>query len=217
MVGHEGLVAVATCADVVVNAVVGFAGLPVTMAALEAGQAIGAGQQGVAHRRCAGRAEGAPHARGRDRPGRLRALRRAPVPGGHGRPDHGGPTAPDRVGRAVPGVDARTSSTRSTIADALAHPTWSMGPKITIDSSTLMNKGLEVIEAHELFGISYDRIDVVVHPQSIVHSMVEWRRRVHPGPALPARHAAPHRLRPRLAGPLRRCPSAPSTGRGRPR
>jgi 1-deoxy-D-xylulose-5-phosphate reductoisomerase len=62
-----------------------------------------------------------------------------------------------------------------TIADALAHPTWTMGPKITIDSSTLMNKGLEVIEAHELFGISYDHIDVVVHPQSIVHSMVELR------------------------------------------
>jgi 1-deoxy-D-xylulose-5-phosphate reductoisomerase len=58
--------------------------------------------------------------------------------------------------------------------EALAHPTWSMGPKITIDSSTLMNKGLEVIEAHELFGISYDRIDVVVHPQSIIHSMVEF-------------------------------------------
>ena len=63
----------------------------------------------------------------------------------------------------------------ATIADALAHPTWSMGPKITIDSSTLMNKGLEVIEAHELFGISYDRIEIVVHPQSIVHSMVELR------------------------------------------
>ena len=50
-----------------------------------------------------------------------------------------------------------------------------MGPKITIDSSTLMNKGLEVIEAHELFGVPYDRIDIVVHPQSVVHSMVEWR------------------------------------------
>ena len=62
-----------------------------------------------------------------------------------------------------------------TVDDALAHPTWSMGPKITIDSSTLMNKGLEVIEAHELFGIGYDRIDIVVHPQSIVHSMVELR------------------------------------------
>ena len=55
-----------------------------------------------------------------------------------------------------------------------AHPTWSMGPKITIDSSTLMNKGLEVIEAHELFDTDYDDIDVVVHPQSIVHSMVEF-------------------------------------------
>jgi 1-deoxy-D-xylulose-5-phosphate reductoisomerase len=60
-----------------------------------------------------------------------------------------------------------------TIEDALAHPTWKMGPKITVDSSTLMNKGLEVIEAHELFGLGYDDIDVVVHPQSIVHSMIE--------------------------------------------
>ena len=60
-----------------------------------------------------------------------------------------------------------------TVADALAHPTWKMGPKITVDSSTLMNKGLEVIEAHELFGVGYDHIDVVVHPQSIVHSMIE--------------------------------------------
>jgi len=60
------------------------------------------------------------------------------------------------------------------IEDALAHPTWSMGPKITVDSSTLMNKGLEVIEAHELFGLDYSKIDVVVHPQSIVHSMVEF-------------------------------------------
>ena len=61
-----------------------------------------------------------------------------------------------------------------TIADALKHPTWSMGPKITVDSSTLMNKGLEVIEAHELFGVGFDNIDVVVHPQSVVHSMVEF-------------------------------------------
>ncbi len=60
------------------------------------------------------------------------------------------------------------------VEDALAHPTWSMGPKITIDSSTLMNKGLEVIEAHELYGTPYDQIDVVVHPQSVVHSMVEF-------------------------------------------
>jgi 1-deoxy-D-xylulose-5-phosphate reductoisomerase len=61
-----------------------------------------------------------------------------------------------------------------TVDEALAHPTWNMGPKITVDSSTLMNKGLEVIEAHELFGLAFDEIDVVVHPQSIVHSMVEF-------------------------------------------
>ena len=59
--------------------------------------------------------------------------------------------------------------------DALQHPTWNMGPKITVDSATLMNKGLEVIEAHWLFGVPADSIDVVVHPQSIVHSMVELR------------------------------------------
>lgn len=61
-----------------------------------------------------------------------------------------------------------------TAEQALAHPTWTMGPKITIDSSTLMNKGLEVIEAHHLFGVDYDAISVVVHPQSCVHSMVEY-------------------------------------------
>lgn len=60
------------------------------------------------------------------------------------------------------------------LRDALNHPTWSMGPKITIDSATLMNKGLEVIEAHHLFGLPVDQIDVVIHPQSIVHSMVEF-------------------------------------------
>jgi len=59
-----------------------------------------------------------------------------------------------------------------TIEDALKHPTWEMGGKITIDSATLMNKGLEVIEAHHLFGTPYDRLDVVVHPQSIVHALV---------------------------------------------
>jgi 1-deoxy-D-xylulose-5-phosphate reductoisomerase len=63
---------------------------------------------------------------------------------------------------------------RATKADALKHPTWTMGAKITIDSSTLMNKGLEVLEASALFGVDVDRVDVVVHPQSIVHSMVEY-------------------------------------------
>ncbi len=61
-----------------------------------------------------------------------------------------------------------------TPAQALAHPTWNMGPRITIDSATLFNKGLEVIEAHFLFGLEYDRIDVVVHPQSLLHSVVEF-------------------------------------------
>jgi len=63
---------------------------------------------------------------------------------------------------------------RATIADALQHPTWRMGRKITIDSATLVNKALEVIEAHFLFGLPYDRIEIVVHPQSVVHSMVEF-------------------------------------------
>lgn len=62
-----------------------------------------------------------------------------------------------------------------TVKDALQHPTWKMGPKITIDSSTLMNKGLEIIEAHFLFGVAYDDIKVVIHPQSIVHSMVQFK------------------------------------------
>ncbi len=60
-----------------------------------------------------------------------------------------------------------------TVKDALKHPNWSMGKKITIDSATLMNKGLEVIEAHFLFGLDYDRIEIVIHPQSIIHSLIE--------------------------------------------
>ncbi len=62
-----------------------------------------------------------------------------------------------------------------TVEEALAHPTWSMGPKITIDSATLANKGLELIEAHYLFGLDYDRIEVVVHPTSVVHALVRLR------------------------------------------
>jgi 1-deoxy-D-xylulose-5-phosphate reductoisomerase len=61
-----------------------------------------------------------------------------------------------------------------TVENALNHPTWKMGPKVTIDSSTLMNKGLEVIEAHWIFNIPVDKINVVIHPQSIIHSMVEF-------------------------------------------
>lgn len=63
---------------------------------------------------------------------------------------------------------------RVTVEETLNHPTWDMGPKITVDSATLMNKGLEVIEAHHLFGLSADRISIAVHPQSVVHSMVEF-------------------------------------------
>src|SRR5690606_22257411 len=61
-----------------------------------------------------------------------------------------------------------------TVAQAVAHPKWSMGPKISVDSATLMNKGLEVIEAHHLFNVPGSRIDVLVHPQSLVHSLVEF-------------------------------------------
>jgi 1-deoxy-D-xylulose-5-phosphate reductoisomerase len=86
--------------------------------------------------------------------------------------------------------------------DALAHPTWSMGDKISVDSATLANKALEVIEAHLLFGVSYDRIDVVVHPSSIVHSFVEFRdgstiaQMGHPSMEVPILYAlaAPERL-----------------------
>ncbi len=72
--------------------------------------------------------------------------------------------------RGVPAAELANVS----LERVLAHPTWKMGPKITVDSATLMNKGLEVIEAHHLFGIPYERIDVVVHPGSIVHSLVEF-------------------------------------------
>jgi 1-deoxy-D-xylulose-5-phosphate reductoisomerase len=70
---------------------------------------------------------------------------------------------------------SRDELTGVTAAEALAHPTWSMGPKITIDSATLMNKGLELIEAHFLFDVPYDRIEVVIHPTSVVHSLVRFR------------------------------------------
>jgi 1-deoxy-D-xylulose-5-phosphate reductoisomerase len=68
---------------------------------------------------------------------------------------------------------SKTQMRESTVSEALRHPTWSMGAKITIDSATLMNKGLEVIEAHWLFGFEPDQIDIVVHPESVVHSMIE--------------------------------------------
>jgi 1-deoxy-D-xylulose-5-phosphate reductoisomerase len=68
----------------------------------------------------------------------------------------------------------KTELAKASVKEALAHPTWNMGPKITIDSATLMNKGLEIIEAHHLFGLEYGRIDVVVHPESIIHGIAEF-------------------------------------------
>jgi 1-deoxy-D-xylulose-5-phosphate reductoisomerase len=70
---------------------------------------------------------------------------------------------------------SREELPRASVKEALAHPTWSMGPKITVDSATLMNKGFEVIEAHFLFGLEYSQIDVVIHPESVIHSMAEFR------------------------------------------
>ncbi len=174
LVGIPGLVAAAAVADVVLNAVVGFAGLPVTMAALEAGKRLAlANKESLI--------AGAPVVqKARRTPG----AEIVPVDSEHCAVHQclaalDGQTAVSRLLLTASGGPFRGRTPAEleavTVADALAHPTWSMGPKITIDSSTLMNKGLEVIEAHELFGITYDRIDIVVHPQSIVHSMVELR------------------------------------------
>jgi 1-deoxy-D-xylulose-5-phosphate reductoisomerase len=174
LVGTPGLVAAAGAADVVLNAVVGFAGLPVTMAALEAGKRLAlANKESLI--------AGAPVVqKARRTPG----AEIVPVDSEHCAIHQclatvDGPTTVARLLLTASGGPFRGWTAAQldsvTVVDALAHPTWRMGPKITIDSSTLMNKGLEVIEAHELFGISYDRIAIVVHPQSIVHSMVELR------------------------------------------
>ncbi len=161
-------------ADVVVNAVVGFAGLPVTLATLGRGKRLAlANKESLI-------AAGPVVQPLRATPG----AELVPVDSEHGALHQclRSSIAPDReVARLLLTASGgpfrgRTADDLAdvTVADALAHPTWSMGPKITIDSSTLMNKGLEVIEAHELFGVDYDRIEVVVHPQSVVHSMVEF-------------------------------------------
>ena len=84
---------------------------------------------------------------------------------------HRRPPRRHRLRRPLP--RPRPTSSDVSVADALAHPTWKMGGRITIDSATLMNKGFEVIEAHHLFGVPYERIEVVVHPQSLVHSLIQ--------------------------------------------
>ena len=174
--GDQGLTQLAQSADVVVNAVMGFAGLPVTIGALEAGARLAlANKESLI--------AGAPLVeRARATPG----AELVPVDSEHcaiyqclvgastrsGRPDV------RRLWLTASGGPFRGMSREQlqhvTREDALKHPTWSMGEKITVDSSTLMNKGLEVLEASALFGVGVERIDVVVHPQSIVHSMVEF-------------------------------------------
>ncbi len=172
-VGEDALADAAREADVVVNGVVGFAGLGVTLAALESGRRLAlANKESLI-------AAGPVVQRVRSTPG----AELIPVDSEHGAIHQclRANLLAERVARLVVTASGGPFRGRSradladvTIDDALAHPTWSMGPKITIDSSTLMNKGLEVIEAHELFGVDYDDIDVVVHPQSVVHSMVEY-------------------------------------------
>ena len=168
--GPGAVVDLATGADIVLNALVGAAGLRATMAALRSGARLAlANKESLV---VAGDLVTDAAA-----PGAL-----IPVDSEHSAVFQcllG--EAPESVARLwltasggpFRGRD-RASLEAISVNEALAHPTWEMGPKITIDSATLMNKGLEVIEAHHLFGIGYDRIDVVVHPQSCIHSMVEY-------------------------------------------
>lgn len=170
---------VAGLADVAVNGVVGFAGLGVTIGALAAGKRLALANKEslitagpvVAPFRATPGAEIIPVDSEHAAVHMCLAAHRVSADA----------HLPDRVQRLVLTASGgpfrtrdRSTLDRVTVAEALAHPTWAMGPKITIDSSTLMNKGFEVIEAHELFGVPYDRIQVVVHPQSVVHSMVEY-------------------------------------------
>ncbi|HYO47085.1 MAG TPA: 1-deoxy-D-xylulose-5-phosphate reductoisomerase [Gemmatimonadota bacterium] len=175
--GASGLVELAAMddVDVVLNGIVGAAGLLATLAALEAGKRVALANKEslvVGGELVAAAAGGSLLDSGRVLPvdsehnaiWQLLAGRRSDEVRRIVLTASGGPfrrTPAERLARVTP-------------EEALAHPTWDMGPKITIDSATLANKGLEVIEAHHLFGLPYDRIDVVVHPQSIVHGLVEW-------------------------------------------
>jgi len=156
--------------DVVLNGITGSVGLGATLAALDAGRTVAlankeslvAGGQLVLDRAAPGQlvpvdSEHSALAQCQ-RAGRAAEVRRLVLTAS------GGPFR-GRRREALSGV---------TPAQALAHPTWAMGPVVTVNSATLMNKGLEVIEAHLLFGLPYEAIDVVVHPQSVVHSMVEF-------------------------------------------
>ena len=171
--GDAGLREASASADVVINGVMGFAGLAVTLGALEHGKRLGlANKESLI-------AAGPVVQKARATPG----AELIPVDSEHCALHQclratSDPRAVTKLVLTASGGPFRGRSANEleavTIDDALNHPTWSMGPKITVDSSTLMNKGLEVIEAHELYGVEYDDIDVVVHPQSIVHSMVAY-------------------------------------------
>lgn len=172
----EGEVASAICTGsaVVLNSVVGFAGLAVTLAALKCGKRLAlANKESMV-------AAGELVAKVR----RANGGEIIPVDSEHSaihqamRSSFYGHAEVAKLVLTASGGPFRGQSasylSNVTLDDALAHPTWSMGPKISVDSSTLMNKGLEVIEAHELFEVEYDHIEVVIHPQSIIHSIVEF-------------------------------------------
>ena len=158
--------------DIVLNAVVGAAGLDATLAALEAGKRVALANKETLV--VAGELAGAAARRGG---GEI-----VPVDSEHSAILQCIGARPSReVRRLVLTASGgpfrgwpRERIARATLQDTLQHPTWRMGRKITVDSATLANKALEVIEAHFLFGLPYDQIDVVVHPQSVVHSMVEF-------------------------------------------
>jgi 1-deoxy-D-xylulose-5-phosphate reductoisomerase len=172
--GTAGLIAVAThpTVDIVVCASAGTAGLEAVLAAIDAGKTIALANKEVLVMAGALVTEAA----------RRRGVAILPVDSEHNAIhqclDGRSPSEVRRLILTASGGPFRTvpASELDTVGpeQALRHPTWRMGRKITIDSATLMNKGLEVIEAHWLFGVSAEQIDVVVHPQSVVHSMVEF-------------------------------------------
>ncbi len=172
--GAEKLIELATLpeADLVLIAIVGTAGLAPALAAIEAGKDIAVASKEILV--LAGEIVMAARATQRRPrpPRRQRAQRDFPMPRG-ARSRACAPAHSHLLGRPLsPDAGHRTRHRHATMA--LRHPTWTMGRKITIDSATLFNKALEMIEARWLFDVGMDRIDVVIHPQSIVHSLVEF-------------------------------------------
>ena len=182
--GDDAVAAVAGCgADVIINAMVGSRGLRPTLAALDAGSrlALANKESLIVGGDLVAQAVADASTRHGSGDGHARADRLVPVDSEHSALAQclRGSRADD-VARLVVTASGgpfrgyrRADLAGVTVADALVHPTWSMGAVITVSSATLANKGLEVIEAHRLFGVPYDRIEVVVHPQSVVHGMVE--------------------------------------------